>query len=189
MTTFTNTTKQLARTLLTTSIMFAAFSFNANATSPVHPSGLNQNMLTSQSYTQENYLTSDATKMYPKPEDGQVQHILTLPKLDNEDNYMVEIEIGQLRNVDCNKHGLMGKLTQKTVQGWGYNFYQVDEIKDGPSTMMACFEKEKTEKFLTISDKLTLKYDSRLPKVFYLPEGTQIRYRLWQATSDFNYSK
>ncbi|MCK8045494.1 serine protease inhibitor ecotin [Shewanella sp. 1CM18E] len=189
MTTFTNTTKQLGRTLLTTSLIFAAFSFNANATSPLHPSGLNQNMLTSQTYTQENYQGSDAIKMYPKPENGQVQHILTLPKLDNESDYMIEIEIGQSRMVDCNKHSLNGDLQQLTVQGWGYNYYQVNSITDGPSTMMACFDQAKTEQFLTIRSDLMLKYDSRTAKVFYLPENTQIRYRVWQATSEFDYSK
>ncbi|MCL1137168.1 serine protease inhibitor ecotin [Shewanella pneumatophori] len=184
----------MTRTLLTTSltigaITLAAMTFSASATSPVHPSAIDQPMLTSQSYTSKSYKVSADTKMYPKPEAGQVQHILTLPKLDNENDYMVEIEIGQSRMVDCNKHSLNGDLQQLTVKGWGYNYYQVDNITDGPSTMMACFEQVKTEQFLTIRSDLMMKYDSRTAKVFYLPENTQIRYRVWQATSEFDYSK
>ncbi|MGS0727108.1 serine protease inhibitor ecotin, partial [Shewanella sp. 0m-11] len=128
------------------------------------------------------------TKMYPKPATGQEQHILTLPKLDNEADYRVEIEIGQTQMVDCNQHRLVGELKQHTVKGWGYSYYQVDKISEGPSTMMACFEQAKTEKFLKINADLMVKYDSRLPKVFYLPENTQVRYRVWKVESQFNYS-
>ncbi|ABV87649.1 serine protease inhibitor ecotin [Shewanella pealeana] len=188
MTLFTAANKHFARTLLASSLILSAFSFNASATSPAHPSGLNQNMISAQMYSASDYTATKETKMYPKPEAGQVQHILTLPKLDNEDDYRVEIQIGQTKMVDCNKHGLSGELKQHSVKGWGYNYYQVDTISDGPSTMMACFEQTKTEKFLPIGDDLMLKYDSRLPKVFYLPENTQVRYRVWKAESAFNYS-
>lgn len=176
------------RTLLVSSLVLSAFSFNASATSPAHPSGVNQNMIHAQMYTSADYNPTKETKMYPAPQAGQVQHILTLPKLDNEADYRVEIQIGQTKMVDCNKHGLSGELKQHTVKGWGYNYYQVDAISEGPSTMMACFDQAKTEKFLPIRDDLMLKYDSRLPKVFYLPENTQVRYRVWKVESAFNYS-
>ncbi|ABZ76518.1 proteinase inhibitor I11 ecotin [Shewanella halifaxensis HAW-EB4] len=188
MTLFNAGNTRFARTLLASSLILSAFSFNANATSPAHPSGLNQNMIGSQMYTADDYSVTKETKMFPEPQAGQVQHILTLPKLDNEADYRVEIQIGQTKMVDCNKHGLVGELKQHTVKGWGYNYYQVDSISDGPSTMMACFEQTTTEKFLPIRDDLMLKYDSRLPKVFYLPENTQVRYRVWKVESPFNYS-
>lgn len=188
MTLFNAGNTRFARTLLASSLIFSALSFNASATSPAHPSGVNQNMINAQMFTTADYSSTKETKMYPAPKEGQVQHILTLPKLDNEADYMVEIQIGQTKMVDCNKHGLSGELKQQTVKGWGYNYYQVDSISEGPSTMMACFDEAKTEKFLPIRDDLMLKYDSRLPKVFYLPENTQIRYRVWKAESAFSYS-
>ncbi|WP_299809449.1 serine protease inhibitor ecotin [uncultured Shewanella sp.] len=188
MTLFTAANKTFTRTLLASSLILSAFSFNASATSPAHPSGLNQNMISAQMYTVANYSVTKETKMYPAPQSGQVQHILTLPKLDNEADYMVEIQIGQTKMVDCNNHGLSGELKQHTVKGWGYNYYQVDSISEGPSTMMACFEQTKTEKFLPIADDLMLKYDSRLPKVFYLPENSQVRYRVWKVESAFSYA-
>ncbi|MCL1130056.1 serine protease inhibitor ecotin [Shewanella sairae] len=188
MTLLTNSSKLFSRSLVATSLVFCAFSFDVNATSPAHPSGMNQNMLTAQMYSSNNYVSNNETKMYPRPESGQEQHILTLPKLDNEADYMVEIEIGQTQMVDCNKRGLIGELKQLSVEGWGYNYYQVDKIVDGPSTMMACFDQAKTEKFLKINADLLLKYDSRLPKVFYLPENSELRYRIWKVDSDYGYS-
>lgn len=164
-------------------------SFNALATSPVHPSGLNQNMIMSQTYNAANYQAHEDSKMFPAPAEGMEQHILTLPPLDDEENYMVEIQIGQTKMVDCNKHGLSGKLTQDSVKGWGYQFYKVNQITDGPSTMMACLELAKKEAFLQIPGNLKIRYDSRLPEVFYLPQGSEIRYRVWRVESDFNTSK
>ncbi|MGS0675691.1 serine protease inhibitor ecotin [Shewanella sp. 125m-1] len=193
MTLLTTLNQRFGRTLLASSLVFATFSFNASATSPTHPSGVNQNMISAKIYSASDYSNPDTgvtseTKMYPKPATGQEQHILTLPKLDNEADYRVEIEIGQTQMVDCNQHRLVGELKQHTVKGWGYSYYQVDKISEGPSTMMACFEQAKTEKFLKINADLMVKYDSRLPKVFYLPENAQVRYRVWKVESQFNYS-
>ena len=169
-------------------------SFNASATSPAHPTDLNQsghmqNIITSQVFSSSNYQVQDATKMFPVPETGMVQHILTLPKLDDESNYMVEIQIGQTQMVDCNGGSLSGDLQQHSVQGWGYNYYQVDSITQGPTTMMACFKQAKKEAFVPIRAELKIKYDSRLDKVFYLPEGSELRYRVWAVESQFSTSK
>lgn len=112
-------------------LAFALLSFNATAVSPPHPTGLNAPMVNIQRFDKNDYRAQEATKMFPAPAAGMVQHILSLPKLENEDDYMIEIQIGQTQMVDCNKHGLNGELKELTVQGWGYNYYQVDEIAEG----------------------------------------------------------
>ncbi|MGS0727321.1 serine protease inhibitor ecotin, partial [Shewanella sp. 0m-11] len=86
MTLLTTLNQRFGRTLLASSLVFATFSFNASATSPTHPSGVNQNMISAQIYSASDYSNPDTgatseTKMYPKPATGQEQHILTLPKL------------------------------------------------------------------------------------------------------------
>lgn len=169
-------------------------SCHATASIPAHPtdlnqSGHNQNIITSQAFSAADHQVQDATKMYPAPEAGMVQHILTLPKLDDESHYMVEIQIGQTQMVDCNGGSLMGDLQQHSVQGWGYNYYQVDSITQGPTTMMACFKPAEKEAFVSIKPELKIKYDSRLAKVFYLPEGSELRYRIWTVESQFSTSK
>ena len=178
----------LSKALSITAITCTLFAFNAAATSPPHPDGVNQSMIAVTTYTASNYQTDDATKMYPAPEKGLVQHILTLPKLDNESLYKVEIEIGQTQMVDCNKHGLRGELNEHTIKGWGYNYYQVDSVSEGPSTMMACLKMATSEQFVRIPKTLMLDYDSRLPKIFYLPTGTELRFRTWRAESQYQYS-
>ncbi|PIW62767.1 serine protease inhibitor ecotin [Shewanella sp. CG12_big_fil_rev_8_21_14_0_65_47_15] len=170
-------------------LTFALLSFNAAAVSPPPPTGLNAPMISVSSFNSVNYVEQEVTKMFPAPKQGMVQHILTLPTLENEDDYLVEIQIGQTQLVDCNKHGLSGELKELTVKGWGYNYYQVDEVSQGPSTMMACFEMAKKEAFVRIPGELKMRYDSRLPKVFYLPAGTELRFRTWKVDSTYQYAK
>lgn len=166
---------------LASGLLLGAATFSASATSPVKPSEVIQTMIKAQAYSAANYVSQETSKMFPAPKEGQVQHILTLDSLDNEADYMLEIQVGQTKMVDCNKHGLTGELKQLSVKGWGYNYYQVDSINEGPSTMMACFDKALTEQFLPIQGSLKIPYDSRLPKVIYLPENSQVRYRVWKV--------
>ncbi len=173
---------------LASGFLLTAATFSANATSPVKPDEMVQPMINAQAYSATNYVSAEASKMFPAPKEGQVQHILTLDTLDNEADYMLEIQVGQTKMVDCNKHGLTGELKQLSVKGWGYNYYQVDSINEGPSTMMACFDKALTEQFLPIQGSLKIPYDSRLPKVIYLPENSQVRYRVWKVDAPFAYS-
>lgn len=171
-------------------LAFTLLAFNASAVSPPPlPAGLDAPMITVSSMNANNYAPVETVNMFPAPQKGMVQHILTLAKLENEADYMLELQIGQTQLVDCNKHGLNGQLKALTVEGWGYNYYQVDEISAGPSTMMACPEFAPQEAFVQIPDELTLRYDSRLPKVFYLPEGVELRFRTWKADSRYQYSK
>jgi|GEM_PF-1057018 len=181
--------KTIKHAITTSVLAVSLLSFNALATSPAHPSDRNQNMISSQTYNASNYQVHEASKMFPAPAQGMEQHILTLPPLENEEYFMVEIQIGQTKLVDCNKHGLSGELTQESVKGWGYQFYRVKQISEGPSTMMACFELAKTEAFLTIPGDFKIRYDSRLPKIFYLPQGSEIRYRVWTVENPFKTSK
>ncbi|MGX9463451.1 serine protease inhibitor ecotin [Shewanella sp. A14] len=134
-----------------------------------------------------NYQAQDASKLYPAPKTGMVQHILTLPSLVNEANYMLEIQVGKHTAVDCNKVNLMGEIETLSLAGWGLTYYQVNNVIYGPTTRMMCTE-AKTNKFITLNQSVTLSYDSRQPKVFYLPEGTELRYRIWKAVSQFKFS-
>ena len=91
-------------------IASALLSTQVLAVSQPHPQGYNQNMITANQFDANSYQPQDNSKMFPAPKEGMVQHILTLPQLENEDDYMVEIQVGQTQVVDCNKHCLMGEL-------------------------------------------------------------------------------
>ena len=173
--------------VLTSSLALSTLTF-AQSTTPQH-AGINMDSsATITVYDSNNYQKNENSKMFPIPAEGMVQHVIALPKLADEQHYKLEVSIGQKRWVDCNKHGLSGTLQRLTLSGWGYEYYQVDAITDGPSTMMACFDKAKSEAFLTIPGSLMLNYDSRLPKVFYLPQGAQLRYQVWNTNGEYHYS-
>ncbi|WP_298775853.1 serine protease inhibitor ecotin [uncultured Shewanella sp.] len=140
-------------------------------------------------YNNTNYQVEEASKMFPAPMKGMTQHILYLPKKQDEANYRIEFEIGQTKVIDCNKHSLIGKINQHSVKGWGYNYYQVDSIAPGPSTMRACMKFDKKEAFVRLPSDLMLRYNSRVPFVFYLPEKAELRYRVWEAQSPFQMTK
>ncbi len=121
----------------------------------------------------------DNIHMFPQAEEGFVRHVIEVPKTDNDYEHKVELLIGKVMLVDCNKHSLMGKVESVTLKGWGYKYLEVTDIQSGPSTLMACKE-PKTEKFISIRDTLR-RYNSRFPIVAYVPEGYEVRYRIWSA--------
>ncbi len=124
----------------------------------------------------------DNIHMFPQAQEGFVRHVVEVPKTDNDEDHRVELLIGKTMLVDCNKHSLRAKVENVTLKGWGYKYLEVSDIHSGPSTMMAC-PQPKTEKFISLyMGKETLRrYNSRLPIVAYIPEGYEMRYRIWSA--------
>ena len=170
-----------------TLIVGCSLPFVATATTPVQYDDLNKISITSSMMRFDDYQQQQTTRMYPKPQQGMVQHILTLPALADEPLYMLEVQIGQNKLVDCNKVRLMGEIQLLTVESWGHPYYQVDSVMQGPTTKMMCTN-AKTAQFVQLNDSIKLNYDSQLAKVFYLPEGTDLRYRLWKVAQQYRFS-
>lgn len=120
---------------------------------------------------------------YPQAEKGMKRQVITLPEQKDEGAYKVELLIGQNLEVDCNQHRLGGQLESKTLEGWGYSYYVFDKVTSPVSTMMACPDGKKTEKFVTagLGDAGFLRYNSKLPVVVYTPENVEVKYRIWKA--------
>lgn len=120
---------------------------------------------------------------YPQAEKGMKRQVITLPEQKDEAGYKVELLIGQTLEVDCNHHALGGKFESKTLQGWGYNYYVFDKVTSPISTMMACPESKKTQKFVTahLGDNALIRYNSKLPIVVYTPKNVDVKYRIWKA--------
>lgn len=120
---------------------------------------------------------------YPKAEQGMKRQVIQLPQQADESAYKVELMIGQTLEVDCNRHRLGGHLESKTLEGWGYDYYVFDNVTSPVSTMMACPENTKTQKFVTayLGDNSLLRYNSKLPIVVYTPENIDVKYRVWKA--------
>jgi len=120
---------------------------------------------------------------YPQAEKGMKRQVITLPEQKDESGYKVELLIGQTLEVDCNQHRLGGELESKTLQGWGYDYYVFDKVTSPASTMMACPDGKKTQKFVTawLGDDALVRYNSKLPIVVYTPENIDVKYRIWKA--------
>ena len=124
----------------------------------------------------------DNIHMFPQAQKGFVRHVVEVPKTENDYDHRIELMIGKNMMVDCNHHSFSAKVEDVTLKGWGYKYIEVNDIRSGPTTMMACSE-AKTEKFIAIRDTLR-RYNSRSPIVTYVPKGYEVRYRIWSASEN-----
>ena len=124
----------------------------------------------------------DPLQAYPAAEAGFVRKVIQLPKVKNPELYRVQLLAGKMMEVDCNQTRLAGELKEETVQGWGYNYWVLPEVKSGISTMMACNPKEaKKSAFVAVYSEKLYRYNAKLPVVVYVPEGIELRYRIFSA--------
>lgn len=119
---------------------------------------------------------------FPQAAEGMVRHVIELKKQSDESKFTVEIIPGKTMSVDCNHHRLMGKIEEKDVQGWGYTYYEFKSDGRTTSTMMAC-NKPNEDKFVTGETKI-VRYNSKLPIVVYVPQGYEVKYRIWKADKE-----
>lgn len=58
--------------------------------------------------------------------------MIYLPKQEHEENYKVELLIGKVLEVDCNRHMIGGTLETKTLSGWGYDCTVLEKLSNLP---------------------------------------------------------
>lgn len=120
---------------------------------------------------------------FPAPESGYERYVINLPVGNYENNLKIELLPGRVHEVDCNSSHYSGLFQEKTLEGWGYNYYELSELTGPVSTRMACPDETKTQQFVPVhSNGSLLQYNSSLPVVVYLPEGLELRWRTWVAT-------
>lgn len=126
--------------------------------------------------------TEEAVKnleAYPATMDSLERYVIFVDQQADERLFEVELIAGKVLEVDCNNQRLMGSFSEEIVQGWGYNYYVFETEGQVMSTMMFCPE-SKVEKFVS-GQSLTVRYNSRLPIVVYLPKGYDLKYKIWTA--------
>ncbi len=128
----------------------------------------------------------DHLKAYPEPKEGTIRHVLILPSKKNETDYRVELVVGKTVETDsANRYFFTGKMKEKTVKGWGYDYFELEELGSMAGTLMAVNpDAPKVKRFITLGgEPRLLRYNSKLPLVVFVPKGVEVRYRLWSAPS------
>lgn len=132
-------------------------------------------------------LAGDNLKAFPPAESGMTRHVLVLPAREDEGAWRVELIVGKHVDVDArNRYFLGGRIEAETLRGWGFTLYRVDAIGPLAGTLMAVDPAEpKVRRFVSLAgEPYLVRYNSRLPLVVYVPEGAEVRYRLWAAEPD-----
>lgn len=124
---------------------------------------------------------------FPAAEDGALRYAITLPEEADEADLRVEVIAGKTLEADCNIIMMGGQLTRETVEGWGYDYLVIEEVSEPASTMMACPDDQKTERFVPVNlgDAAMQAYNSKLPIVVYTPSDLAVKYRIWRADAEF----
>jgi ecotin len=129
-------------------------------------------------------LAADPLQAFPPAEAGMVRHVIQLPRQDEESAFKVELIIGKTVRTDtANRYFFAGKLETENLPGWGYDRHILRQLGPMAGTLMALDPQAPTiERFITLGgEPKLLRYNSSLPIVVYLPEGVELRHRLWRA--------
>lgn len=127
--------------------------------------------------------TNDPLDAFPAAKAGFTRHVILLPIGNFENDLRVELLPGKVMEVDCNHTMLSGQLEEKTLDGWGYNYYELSSTGQAATTLMGCPDDSKRQEFVPVrSSGSLLHYNSRMPVVVYLPEEFELRWRTWVST-------
>lgn len=131
--------------------------------------------------------SADHMKAFPPADEGMVRYVLQLPEAEDETALQVELLVGKTVKVDeVNRFFFLGKIESEVIKGWGFPRYLVKSIGAMGSTLMAVDPAApKVARFVPVgTSPYLIRYNSRLPMVVYVPEGAEVRYRLWSAGTE-----
>ena len=130
-------------------------------------------------------------KAYPAADKGMSRFVLHLPEIADEAGAKVELIVGREEDTDgVNIVHLGGKIEESDVRGWGYPRYDVT-VGPGMSTLIGVPPGQPTvKKFVTLAgNPYLVRYNSKLPVVVYVPEGYELRYRIWKAGTETHHAE
>lgn len=122
-------------------------------------------------------------KAYPAAAKGMKRIVIHLEAKPDEFAWKIELSVGRTMETDgVNRVGGGARIAEKTVEGWGYNFFEVTATGPMFSTKIGVPPGQpKVTRFVTMAETGPVRYNSKLPVIVYVPEDMEVRYRLWQA--------
>jgi ecotin len=130
---------------------------------------------------------ADNMKAFPAAGEGMVRYVLQLPAQADETGFKVELIVGKTVETDAgNRYFFGGRIEEDTIKGWGFTRYTVSRLGPMAGTLMAVDpDAPKVARFITLGGApFIIRYNSRLPVVVYVPEGVEVRYRIWTAGAE-----
>lgn len=119
---------------------------------------------------------------YPAAAPGQVRKVIYLPQQNptvEQQHLRVQIIPGRHENCEDGRlYKLTGSVVEETLQGWGYSYYVVT-LGDMYAAHRSSSDPEHATTFVALDESPVIAYNSRLPIVVYVPEGAEVRYRIW----------
>ncbi|GET87239.1 ecotin, putative [Leishmania tarentolae] len=119
---------------------------------------------------------------YPVAAPGQVRKVIYLPQQDpavEQQHLRVQLIPGRQEHCEDGRlYKLTGSVREETVEGCGYSYYVV--VLGGMSTdHRALSDPENATTFVALPENPMIAYNSKLPIVVYVPQGAEVRYRIW----------
>ena len=128
--------------------------------------------------------SQDVMQAFPPAGDGMSRHVLTLEPQPDETLLKVELILGKTVLTDAaNRYFFAGAIQEETIPGWGYTRYVLPVLGPMAGTLMAVDPAApKAERFISLAgEPFLIRYNSRLPVVVYVPEGVEVRHRIWRT--------
>lgn len=121
---------------------------------------------------------------FPPAEPGMKRLVIFVPPKKVEEDFRVQLLVGKTVLTDgLNRNFFGGQLETETIEGWGFDRHILRRLGPMAGTLMAPPPGAKpVERFVTLGgEPRLLRYNSRLPLVVYVPEGVEVRWRVWRA--------
>jgi len=124
---------------------------------------------------------------YPAAPEGMERKVILLPHVDRGDDQHLQVEIlvGRIMETDgINSYRLGGAIHERNIQGWGFSYYEVEgDLRNAASTLIGG-PTNPAQRFVA-GPRLLVRYNSRLPLVVMVPEGSELRWRIWKAADEW----
>jgi ecotin len=119
---------------------------------------------------------------YPAAAPGQKRLVIPLAVQMDESAWKVEIKVGKTLEIDGAYTNGTATIEEKSLAGNGFKFYEVKAASVMlPTRTSGSADLPAVTRFVTMGSTGPIRYNSKFPLIVYVPEGLEVRYRLWKA--------